>query len=252
MHILGNTLREITTQKIGIVHEHNPVIMYRQAAEVNEVAEDWVKDYDAQLIMTTEDAERHAFEGEFAADMPQFQQRNWLLAYVAYRFLEERDGLSTISAELLLGTQALQVPGRMDRRRVGGKVIVMDGAHNGQKMETFLQSFTQTYPDVKPAVLIALKEGKEPAAVAPLLAPLASEIIITMFNTSQDLPAVSTDPTELAEIFKAAGAEHTVVEPDQLKAYDGLLASNASVCIITGSFYLLSQLRDKQPLLQHN
>jgi dihydrofolate synthase/folylpolyglutamate synthase len=243
MHILGNSLREITAQKIGIVHKGNPVIMYSQADEVNEVAEKWIAEQAATLTVTTEDTERKAYGQDFAADMPEFQQRNWLLAFAAYRLLQQRDGLPELDAELLRTTQALQVPGRMDRRHVGGKVIIMDGAHNGQKMETFLASFQHAYPGVKPAVLIALKEGKEPATVAPLLAPIASEIIVTTFNTSQDLPSVSIEPEMLAQIFHDAGAQQITVEPHQQKAFDLLLAAPGEVGIITGSFYLLSQLR---------
>jgi dihydrofolate synthase/folylpolyglutamate synthase len=248
MHILGNTLREIAGQKIGIVHEQNPVIMYEPAGVVKEVVEEWVSSHDAKLLMTAQEAELAAYGGGFAADMPQFQQRNWLLAYAAYRFLQARDGLSGMSAELLRGTQALQVPGRMDRRLVGGKVVVMDGAHNDQKMETFLRSFQHAYPGVKPAMLIAFKEGKEPATVAPLLAPLASEIIITTFDTSQDLPAKSINPDESAKIFQAAGVQNVSVEADHHKAFERLLASASDVCIITGSFYLLSQLRKDERL----
>ena len=249
MNVLGNTLREIAAQKIGIVHQHNPVMMYRQSDEVNEVVQKWVSEHEADLRLTSEAAERVACPTGFAAAMPQFQQRNWLLAYAAYRFLQSRDGLPELSAEQLQTTQALQVPGRMDRRQVGGKLIIMDGAHNGQKMETFLHSFQHAYPGVRPAVLIALKEGKEPAAVAPLLASLASEIIVTTFNTSQDLPAKSIDPTELARIFVEAGIANVSVEPDQRRAYDRLLAAPGEVAIITGSFYLLSQLRDSEQLV---
>jgi folylpolyglutamate synthase/dihydropteroate synthase len=136
----------------------------------------------------------------------------------------------------------------MDRRQVGGKTIIMDGAHNGQKMETFLASFRHTYPDVKPAVMIALKEGKEPVSVAPLLVSFASEIIITTFDTSQDLPSVSINPEELARIFLDAGAKNVRVEPDQRKAYQLLLQASGQIGVITGSFYLLSQLREHEDL----
>ena len=151
--------------------------------------------------------------------------------------------------EQLAATQSLQVPGRMDVRHVAGKTIVMDGAHNGQKMQTFLQSFKQAYPGSKPVIMIALKQGKEPADVAPLLADVAAEVIVTTFDTSQDLPAKSIDPAELSQIFKNAGVQNVDVEPDRQRAYQKLLAADNKIGIITGSFYLLSQLRASEHLV---
>lgn len=243
MHILGNTIREITAQKIGIVHKRNTVVMYQQNNDVSEVVNKWVKQQDATLLLTTEQAERDDYGADFGATMPEFQQRNWLLAHAAYRFLQDRDELPLPDDSALLKTQALQVPGRMDPRQVGGKIIIMDGAHNAQKIETFLRSFRQVYPGVQPAVLMALKEGKELASVAPLIAPIASEIIVTTFNTSQDLPAKSMKPQAVAEALELAGATMVRAEVEQHVAYEALLKCSSDVCIIIGSFYLLSQLR---------
>jgi dihydrofolate synthase/folylpolyglutamate synthase len=248
MHILGNTLPEIAAQKAGIIHEHNPVIMYEQAPEITDVFASWSTEHNASLLLTTEAAEREAYKPIFADSMPEYQQRNWLLAYRCYLFLSERDNLPVLTLEQQHITQQLQVPGRMDRRVIGDKTIIMDGAHNAQKMDTFLRSFQKAYPGVKPAVLIALKHGKEPAELGPMLALVASRVIVTTFNTSQDLPAHPIDPIELAALFQAAGVKNVAVITDQHAAYEALLQSKEPVSIITGSFYLLSQLRQREHL----
>jgi folylpolyglutamate synthase/dihydropteroate synthase len=198
--------------------------------------------------LVTQTLEETDYAHNFSPELPDYQRHNWLLAYAAYRFLRQRDGLPELTPKQLLATQALQVPGRMDRRQVNEKLVVMDGAHNGQKMETFIQSFKRLYPDTKPAVMLALKEGKEPVDVAPLLTEFASRIIVTTFQTSQDLPAKSIDPVALAEIFRRAGATQVVTIPDMHEAYRALLASPDKICVVTGSFYLLSQLRSEEGL----
>jgi dihydrofolate synthase/folylpolyglutamate synthase len=248
MNVLGNTIREIAYQKAGIIHPKNAVVMFAQSEDVNDVIAAQVSDVGAELHTTTEDAERKQHGLAFAGTMPEFQQRNWLLAHTAYAFLQNRDDLPELDEEQFIATQAIQVPGRMDIRQVGDKTIVMDGAHKGQKMQTFLQSFQHAYPNVKPAILIALKQGKEHADVAPLLASAASKVIVTTFDTSQDLPAVSIQPNELAGIFRDAGVHDVEVEPDHRKAYQKLLEGPEAVCVITGSFYLLSQLRQREHL----
>lgn len=248
MHVLGHTMREIAAQKVGIVHENNPLIMYQQSAEVNEVIERWAAQHHAELHITTQAAEHSRYGADFAAGLPDFQKRNWLLAYAAYRFLNARDNLSELSMEQQRSSQSVQVPGRMDIRLVGGKTIVMDGAHNEQKMSAFLASFKVRYPGVKPAVMVALKEGKEPASVAPLVASVADRVIVTKFQTSQDLPARSMSPETLAALLQEAGMRDVRVEPDLDRAYELLIGGPEDVCVITGSFYLLSQLRARESL----
>lgn len=247
MHILGSTLPEIARQKIGIVHEQNQVFMYQQSEEVMGEVETWVQAHQAELTVTSEAAERHSY-GESLDNLPAYQQRNWLLARRVYQFVAERDGLPKLSAEQLHRTRTLQVPGRMDERQVGDKTIVMDGAHNEQKMATFVQSFQKRYPGVKPTVLLALKEGKEYRAVAPILAEFAARIIVTTFETSQDLPARAIAPALMREALKNAGAVEVIAAPDQHEAFQMLVDAPENTGVITGSFYLLSQLRQREGL----
>lgn len=243
MHVLGNTLPEIAAQKIGIVHTANPVLMYRQSDEIMQVIEAYVKAKHATLITTTEDYLRSQ-QSLLLDDLPEYQQRNWLLAKYVYDYVANRDKLDNLTSKLLQETLLIQVPARMDIQTWHNKTIVMDGAHNQQKMSAFIGSFQRQFPGTKPAILIALKQGKEYQQVAPLLAGLGSRIIITTFDTSQDLPAVSMNITLLADAFRAANPSlviHTIA--DQQLALEALLQSPEEVCIITGSFYLLSQIR---------
>jgi len=249
MYTLGNTLEEIAAQKAGIIHEHNQAIMYEQAESVTNVVRQWVADQHAKLLLTSETSERDKYGVKFLPSMPEYQQRNWLLAHCAYQFLAVRDHLPGLSPTQLTAMQQIQVPARMDVHQVGNKLIIMDGAHNEQKMSTFLGSFQHAYPGEKPAVLLALKQGKEVQDIGHLFLPMASRIIVTTFNTSQDLPAKSIDPEEIVAIFKAAGIVSIEAIPNQHAAYQKLLTGTERVCIITGSFYLISQLRQREGLV---
>lgn len=242
MHILGNTLPEIALQKIGIVHEGNVVCVFQQSDEIMKVFDKWTNDHHAQLIVTSEEEERKKHEYNFQ-QMPNFQQRNWLLANVAYKFLSQRDGLKQLSQLELEATMEIQVPGRMDIIRAEGKTIIMDGAHNVQKMEAFISSFTKLYPNERPDILIALKNDKEFESVVPLVAKLAKNVIVTTFNTAQDLPVQSQDPEAMRQAFQRSGFMQVNSISDPYQAYAALLKSSNPVCVVTGSFYLLSVIR---------
>jgi dihydrofolate synthase / folylpolyglutamate synthase len=248
MHLLGHSLPEIAAQKVGIVHRQNHVFMYQQSAEIMTVIEQWASQHHAPLQTFNEAIEASTY-AEALGSMPDYQRRNWLLAYAVYRYLVERDGLPDLGPRLLQQTQRLQVPGRMDIKQVERKTIIMDGAHNVQKMTAFIGSFQHLYPDVKPVILIALKDGKEYQELVPLLVPLASRIIVTTFNTSQDLPVISMTAETLAAAFRTGGAGKVEAIVDHNEAFQVLLHSPEAVGIITGSFYLLSQIRNNEHLV---
>jgi len=222
--------------------------MYEQANEIMQVVYNWVAKQQATLNLTTETAERTACAIDLTV-LPLYQQRNWLLAYYVYKYLENRGTLLHLTRQVLQQTLHTRIPGRMDTVRVRAKTIIMDGAHNEQKTAAFITSFRQLYPGVKPAIMIALKQGKEYQAVAPQLATLAARVFVTTFNTSQDLPARSIDPQVLAKVFRRQAGLQVESMADQHIAFQALLAAPETVCIITGSFYLLSQLRKNERIL---
>jgi dihydrofolate synthase/folylpolyglutamate synthase len=239
-HILGTTLPEIATQKIGIVHDHNVVFTYTQNDEVMAVFTNWTNKHHAKLYTTTQMAEEQASGLDFSG-VPRYQERNWLLAYKVYKHLREQDNLRSLTSKVLQQTFHTYIPARMDIRKLGGKTIIMDGAHNLQKMSAFVDSFKGLYPGIKPAVLIALKHDKDYQDVVDILSNFAAQIITTTFNSTQDLPVHSMDPHVLAKAFN--NKVSTQVIPDSLDAVRALLQAPEPIGIITGSFYLLSEIR---------
>jgi dihydrofolate synthase / folylpolyglutamate synthase len=235
MNVLGKTLGEITSQKAGIILPGNHVFMYRQSDEVIDAVKHAADEKQAVL---------HMLDGEENHDdkVPDYQYRNWRLAYEAYKYIEVRDGIRPLSSGQADETRLIVVPGRMDIKVVGDKTVIMDGAHNTQKMTTFIESFKKLYPGVRPAVMLAMKNGKDHAQIADLLSGFAGRIVTTTFTADQDLPIKSLPADELGELFK--DKVPTVSITDQAEAYKELLNSEEGVLVITGSIYLLGQLRN--------
>ena len=221
--------------------------MYEQAGEIMNAVQEWTGKYQAHLHLYDEKSEQQTYQ-EDLSNMAGYQQRNWLLAYSVYRYLQERDGLRPLTSQVLRETQAVRIPARMDTRQIKGKTLVMDGAHNAQKMTAFIGSFQRLYPGVKPAVLLSLKNDKEYESLVPLLKPFAGRIITTVFNGAQDLQARSMDPETLAQTFRAAGMANVKAITSQHQAFKALLATPEQTCVITGSFYLIGQIRNNENL----
>lgn len=242
-HLLGNTLAKIASQKIGIVHAHNVVFMYEQPQEVMDVVYEATKECQATVNIITEQTQPDA------ESIPDYQKRNWQLAYRAYQYLEKRDDLPRLTRQALRQTKHITVPGRMDTRQIKGKTVIMDGAHNQQKMVAFIESFRKLYPGIKPAVMVSLKHNKDHEDIAPLLVPFANRVIVTAFSTTQDSTIKSMDSEVLGAALREAGAKNLQIIPDQHAALEALLDAPERVCVITGSFYLLSRVRNDKLLV---
>lgn len=237
-NLLGNTLSDIARQKAGIIHPGNMAIAMRQDKDILEVLTGWCQDNNAEICVVDGNAESVGLDF-----LPQFQKRNWQLALAAYEYLQARDGLARLDDENLRIAVSTKIPGRMDEIQVADKTIIMDGAHNEQKMQAFVASFQKRYPSERVPVLLSLKQGKSAEGVLKLLLPVTSELIITEYQQDQGLPVPPQNVHELAELAHKIGFNRIEVEQDCRRAYELLVGIGANLAVITGSFYLIGQLR---------
>jgi dihydrofolate synthase/folylpolyglutamate synthase len=242
-HVLGKTLPEITAQKAGIIHPGNEVLMYQQNAEVMTAIEQRCREQGTHMHVFGQAELEAKIHIESFNDLPDFQKRNWLLANEVYSFLSARDGLKTLPDEKLEQTLQVRVPGRMDMRIIGQKTIIMDGAHNQQKMQAFVQSFKHQFPEQKATVLLGMKAGKEYDEVLPLLQPITDSLIICEFSAVQDTHIEAVTTEDLENAAKNIGYTHVIISKNPNQAYQQLLDSAGEIGIITGSFYLLGEIR---------
>jgi dihydrofolate synthase/folylpolyglutamate synthase len=234
MNILGNTLGEIAFQKAGIVQLENILITHKQREEVMEVYKEVCTTKKATLIVV-DDPEI------VKSEIPTYQQRNFNLAFKAYSYLTGRDGIKILDHQGLNITMHIQIPGRMEQLRYKGKTIIFDGAHNKQKMDTFVESYKKLYPKHRPAILLAVKDGKDVKEIASSLKPLASTIIATQYQENQDYRANSWPAKDVAMAF--GGKVEVITEPDFKKAFRRLMLTDSDPVVVTGSFYLISKLK---------
>lgn len=233
--VLGASLASITQQKAGIIHDQNSVIMYKQSQTVMDVIGAAVVEKNAELHVVDAKPEPHNH-------LKGYQQRNWQLAFAVYEFMQTSDGLKRLSQEDLQHSQQVFIPGRMEVHNYNSKTLVLDGAHNSQKMQALVDTLRQIYPNVRPAVLVALKDGKDATDIIKILSKLSNRVIVTSFNAVQDLPVRSMDAQRLAKSFQQAGTNATVIT-DRSQALVQLTNGPEQVCVATGSLYLIGQLK---------
>ena len=247
MHILGNTLPEIAQQKAGIIHAGNTALMFSQSPEINQVINKWCEPQKAKLLIFNQQTEQQTVQISLK-NLPLFQQRNWLLAHRVYEFVRERDKLPELNKTDLAPSLETAIAGRMEIIEWRGKTLVMDGAHNPQKMAEFIRSFKQKFLGKKPAVLLSVRTKKDFNAVVEQLLEIASCLILTRFHVVQDITHESAALEPVVQFCGSRGFKDVIIEPDHKKALELLQNQKSPICVITGSFYLLNHIR---PLVFH-
>lgn len=236
--ILGNTIAEIAFQKAGIIHPRNHVCMLRQDPEVMKVVGESIRQQDASLTVA-------APTDITMLDLPMFQQRNWTLAAAVFGYVQKRDSLPALDAAQLVSVSRQTPPGRAERYHYRGKTIILDGAHNPQKLRALCQSLAAE--GVHSAAVLAnfvVAPSDKITASLQLLRPLASRLIIPGFAIGQDLRGRhSVPPQQLADLAMAHHIPLARPQPDLTKAFQNLLDSPEDTLLITGSLYLVSLVR---------
>lgn len=255
--ILGNTVEAIALQKAGIIGNGNMTFSPEQDAGAKKVIKKRTNEACARLEFITEP--ENIFDAGIINDRAVFSFRrddliirdivlatpayyqifNCSLAMAAVAYLGKRDGFAIDEVKIKKKLSAVAFGGRMQSVKKGSKRIILDGAHNPQKMENFIDSLKRTIKG-KPCFLVSFKEGKDYKKMLDLVMPVAGEIIITDFDIGMDMAHKSQDPEDIGQYLKSTGFNQVKIVKGPLNAYKALLESDCVELVVTGSLYLLS------------
>ena len=131
--------------------------------------------------------------------------------------------------------------------------LVLDGAHNPTKMKEFLKSLKKLFPKEKKVFIIAFKFDKDIKGMIKQILEVADAVIITEFRAKTDVNIhASADALNLKSLILNLKSNIKVsLEKDSKKALAkafNLAAieqfSNGTIVIVTGSLYLVGEIRN--------
>jgi folylpolyglutamate synthase/dihydropteroate synthase len=156
-----------------------------------------------------------------------------------------RDKKTDITSDQILAAAHTLVPARMEIFKYKDKTIVLDGAHNAQKLHALINSLRARYPDQSVAALVSFVDGRSFRLESSLqeLTHITKSLTITTFHAGQDMPHGAVQPNILVELAKEAGFGTIKVVEDPKKALNELLQRPETILLITGSFFLMFELR---------
>jgi dihydrofolate synthase / folylpolyglutamate synthase len=255
-NFLGHSLREITSEKAGILKHGVPVVVTEQRPEAREVILARVAELNCLVIETptafrvenemmvdgcvrarvTELASETSFE--LAPRLPgRFQLQNALNAVAAAQNLRER-GFAVSKESIEEGIGAAVWPGRLEKLQSNPDVY-LDGAHNPSAARELAAFIDENFASRKIWMIYGALRDKAVDEVAGLLFPRAAEVILTEARTSRAISA-----SQLEEIAGHHAASAKIIANAE-EAFDYALSRAAArdAVFVTGSLYLVGQLR---------
>jgi dihydrofolate synthase/folylpolyglutamate synthase len=258
---LGTTLPEIAWHKAGIIKPGKPTVTGETKPEALEVIEREAASRDSQLYRIGRDYQaentRHHEHGVIAnirtpfgnvddlyiSLIGEYQATNAATAVMSALLLRERQGLSITEGAIREAMSGLKIAGRMEVMQTA-PLVVIDGAHNPQKMRAAASSLRRDYPDIKKTLVVGMLQTKDAAASLAEIVPIVDRVVAT---EARVIGKPSFEAREIAETVRAIGPGVSVaMEPDVQLAVRGATANAGpgEMVFVTGSIYMLGRARE--------
>lgn len=177
-----------------------------------------------------------------------YQATNAALAVDAVRALEA-SGLTVRNDAVARGLAATRLPGRFETVQDAPRVV-LDGAHNLQKIEALMDDVPALLP--RPAggrliVVLGVLEAKDHSGIVGRVAANADELVLTRPRV---LAKTGASPETLAEDARTSGFGGPILVVDEpIPAIETALARADAECgdavLVTGSLYLVGNVRGR-------
>lgn len=261
--ILGDTVEQIARDKVAIIKPGCIAITGVTQPSVQEIVAARAASVGVPLLRDGHEiAWRVLDSGQFGADFSArvndrvraglhlgligaHQIANATLAIAATDALA-RDGM-VIPDEVLRETlPTIRIPGRQEI--VGqSPTIVLDGAHNPDKLGALLQTLRHTFSGGRKIFVVGFTRRHDYRAMLAMLAPIADHLVLTSFAMHGDFgPGRGVEVDELETILASLhpkGTWQAVPTPaDALAAAQAVATRDDTICV-TGSLYLVGAVR---------
>ncbi len=267
--ILGNTIAKITAEKAGIIQNQNAVISHQQSATSNQIIAAKCQEKKAALYLlkpqksyslVSSNQKETVFDFNFTGPelssevllklqnikislLGTHQIENCALALTCLTVLSKRDKFILDEIKLRSALKKINIPGRMEIRKNGKEYVVIDGAHNPQKMGALISSLKTIFPNQKFDFIIAFKKGKDFKKILSHILPIANQIYLTDFSTSnQDNRASSIENIEIIAYLKQNKFENYSIINNNEKEILSVINGSSKFVILTGSLYFIGSI----------
>jgi dihydrofolate synthase / folylpolyglutamate synthase len=253
-NILGDTLTKIAFEKAGIIKAGVPVITGVEQKEALEVIFEKAKSVKAKAYVlgkdfvikdygAMENGERFSVDTLFSKyrdltiSMFGFHQaKNAAIAVMVADYLRVYYSFIIEEEALRSGLEKAQWVGRFEKVS-DNPMIILDGAHNEEGINSLVETVKTHYPDKKIHVMFSALSDKP---LEKMIQPLA-DIAETITFTSFDFPRAAT----AKELYEQCEHPKKECEENWQAALKNKMSEmkEEDVLVVTGSLYFISEVR---------
>jgi dihydrofolate synthase/folylpolyglutamate synthase len=224
---LGHTIAEIAAEKAGIIKPGVPVITTAEDPDALAVISETAQRVFAPLKVVTKTDER--FEVALGGD---HQKINAALAVAVVRCLATQIPVS--ESAIAEGLRTTRWDGRMlVVEQPGGRIIVLDGAHNPAAARTVAAALEGRFTARRPVLVLGAMCDKDCAGICAILAPLAAKIFLSPIPSER-----GADPQLLAGLCRQANGAAPITICSSITEALARTADERFV-VVTGSLHLV-------------
>ncbi len=253
--ILGDTIEKIIRDKAGIIKPNQKVVSGVKQPSARQIVAKRCKAKEAELWQLGETIKYNPTDGvAFSLTLPNktyndlelkmqgnFQLDNAACAVAAVEILPDFDIPESAICKGLLNAH---IPGRMEVVQ-RDPTVILDGAHNPEKMKAVCQLVEQNYHNQPKIVVLALKSDKAAEDVLPSVLKGTKKLILTHFLIKGLWEPM--DAQYLAELSRQIAPDVDIqVIVDPLEAIEQAVtqAEIDDLILVTGSLYLVGDVRE--------
>ena len=243
MHVLGNTLKSIAKNKLGIVKDGVPLVSGVEEKTLQKLFRSYTNKKTSPLHLTADNPVKNVqiglpthfdFEGEtYTINMVGFHQiANAHTALLARNALHMRDDFDLPIPACKRGLKKAHMPGRFERFNN----VVLDGAHNISSIEASLKTLKAYYPDKKIRILFTVMADKAYVPILKRLERFADELVFT------EIPYHRSEKAD--RLYEQSRHRRKRFFKDFKEAYRTARPKDEDTLLfITGSLYFISAIR---------
>jgi dihydrofolate synthase/folylpolyglutamate synthase len=258
---LGNTVREIALEKVGILRAGGTLVTLPQSPEANDVIGNAAMQLGARAISAVpyvppvspasarylESAVyRYPLEvrGELihveTSLVGRHQLRNTALAVATAEELHAQGFQGITPSTIERGIRETRWPGRLQviPATVDSSEIVLDAAHNPAGAWALRAAIAERFGDRTPVMVFGAMQDKAIAEMTEILFPLAERVVVTPVGNPRSATAQS-----IQDAARRTGTEiESAPSPSEALRRARELATNGTPIVVTGSIYLIGEI----------
>lgn len=260
IHILGNTLEQIASEKAGIIKSGVPLVTAVKHEGAFEVIARKAREKKASLYhldaqfkyQMLEQGFRHTvfnytslfsrYDQLALSQAGVYQLENAAVSIMGLEILKQYYAIIWEEENLRTGLQRMAWMGRMETL-VEEPLVLIEGAHNQQGMEALAESLKSYFINKRVSLVFSMIEGKSLQQLLEPVLPLVEQISICEFEFPK--AAKLSDLQQQAEAMSASDRAKLLFVKSWEEIYSNWKSVSTAddVLIFTGSLYFISQVR---------